>query len=560
MKAVRNINVPGFLLFMALSGEMQAQLQFITNNSAITITGYGGPGGPVVIPDSINGFPVTAIANHAFASWPTLTSITIPDTVVDIDTSAFASCSGLTNVTLGNGVTNIGVWCFQFCSSLRNISIPNSVSNIGDLAFSYCTSLTNVTIGTGLNTLGVSEFFFCTNLASIDVDLLNAAFASVGGVLFNKDQTALVQCPEAKTGGYIVPASVTSIGNNAFQYCAGLTNLIMPDTVTNIGEGAFYQCAKLAIPALSTNLVSIGRWAFQQCNGLTTVNLPEGLTDIGTAAFAESTKLTAITVSPLNPVYSSADGALFDKSQTTLIQFPAGRNGSYTISNGVTRIGDYAFDGCNKLIGVSIPAGVTNIGNVAFYGCSVLSSLVLPNVTSIGFGTFNYCGLRRIAIPDSVKTIGNFAFASCANLTNITLGSGITNMGDYVFTGCSNLKQIYFKGDAPSIGVMLMNGTPATVYYLPGTAGWVPTFGGRPTLLWNPTIQVADGNFGVRTNRFGFTISGSTNIPLVVEASVNPAGPGWVLLQSGTLTNGSIYFAEQGWTNYSSRYYRLRSP
>ena len=104
------------------------------------------------------------------------------------------------------------------------------------------------------------------------------------------------------------------------------------------------------------------------------------------------------------------------------------------------------------------------------------------------------------------------------------------------------------------------------VYYLPGTSGWPtppptpPLFGERPTVLWNPQVQTSGKNFGVRTNRFGFMITGTSNLVVVVEACTQLANPHWSALRNCTLTNGSIYFSDSRWTNYPGRFYRLRSP
>jgi hypothetical protein len=100
----------------------------------------------------------------------------------------------------------------------------------------------------------------------------------------------------------------------------------------------------------------------------------------------------------------------------------------------------------------------------------------------------------------------------------------------------------------------------ATVYYLPGTTGWTSTFGGRPAVLWNPQFETADPTFGVQNNQFGFTITGTTNIPIVLEASTDLATPSWTSLRNCTLTNGSIYFSDSALTNHASRFYRIRSP
>jgi hypothetical protein len=99
-----------------------------------------------------------------------------------------------------------------------------------------------------------------------------------------------------------------------------------------------------------------------------------------------------------------------------------------------------------------------------------------------------------------------------------------------------------------------------TVYYLPGTTGWGRTFGGRPTVLWNPQIETSSGSFGVRTNRFGFNITRTSNLVVVVEACTNLANPTWSVVATNTLADGWAYFSDPQWTNYRSRFYRLRSP
>jgi len=99
------------------------------------------------------------------------------------------------------------------------------------------------------------------------------------------------------------------------------------------------------------------------------------------------------------------------------------------------------------------------------------------------------------------------------------------------------------------------------LYYLPGTAGWSgPFFAGRWARLWNPLIQTSDPSFGVRTNRFGFNVTGTTNLPVVVEASTSLAGPTWVPLQEDLLADGSLYVGDPEWTNSPTRFYRIRSP
>jgi hypothetical protein len=129
------------------------------------------------------------------------------------------------------------------------------------------------------------------------------------------------------------------------------------------------------------------------------------------------------------------------------------------------------------------------------------------------------------------------------------------------FMGCNALAQLFFQGNAPDAGpYMFASDSQATVYYLPGTAGWSSTFGGVPAVLWNPQAQTRDGSFGVRNNRFGFNITGTADIPIVIEGSASLTSPAWVPLQSCTLTNGQIYFSDLQWTNHPTRFYRIQSP
>jgi hypothetical protein len=251
----------------------------------------------------------------------------------------------------------------------------------------------------------------------------------------------------------------------------------------------------------------------------------------------------------------------------------------------VRSIGNGAFKECFGLTSVVMPDSVTSIEDWAFYICFGLTNVTIGNsVTRIGEYAFVHCGLTSVTIPDSVTSIGFSAFGSCASLSSLTIGSSVTNLGSDAFNGCDSLINVtipksvariepfafehcarltgvYFQGDAPSGGVQAFYlNDNVTVYYLPGTTNWTSTYGGRPTVLWNPQVQTADASFGVQTNQFGFTIAGSSNLVIVVEASTSLADALWSPVGTNKLVGGSSCFRDPNWTNSPTRIYRLRSP
>jgi hypothetical protein len=240
-----------------------------------------------------------------------------------------------------------------------------------------------------------------------------------------------------------------------------------------------------------------------------------------------------------------------------------------------TSIGGYAFQWLTNLTSVAIPDSITNFedgslykggGAGTFLFCTGLTNVAMgKGVMHMGIGAFQWCtGIATVAIPERVTSIGDFAFNNCSGLIKVTIGKSVTNIGTnfgYAFSNCTNLVAVYFQGDEPFASPSsFLDDNLATLYYLPGTTGWGPTVEGRPAVLWNPTVRTNDASFGVRQNRFGFNITGTPDIPIVVEATTNLVAPSWVPSQSGTLTNGVIYFCDSLWTNYLRRFYRIRSP
>jgi len=512
---------------------------YLTNQAGITITEYTGAGGHLVIPGTINGLPVKSIGSWAF-SWSTnLRSVTLPDGLTDIGANAFYYCTGLDHVNLPNSLTNIGAGAFFNCATLGSLILPNSVTSIGDNALAKCSNLSTVAIPGSVTSLGRAILYNCINLSAITVEPNSSSFTSIDGVLFSKDLTKLVEFPQGKGQSYVVPDGVTTIGDSAFYVCTGLTNVTIPNSVTNIESFAFRNCSALSNITFPNGLISIGTVAFAYCHSFTSVSIPASVTFIGSGPFANCAGMQSIDVNVSNAYYSSIDGVLFDKLQTAVIQYPAGRPGSYRIPSTVESIQLWAFTGA-RLTSIDIPDGVTGIPYQCFLGCDLLTSVRLPaNLTEIDSMAFDYCSsLATVTIPKSVSYIADFAFQACPKLAGV-----------------------YFGGDAPRVGQDVFDAdNSATIYYLPGYSGWTDSLGGHRAVLWNPQIQTGTADFGVKANQFGFTITGTENIPIVVEASATIPNTPWVPLRSCTLTNGSLYFSDPAWQNYPTRVYRIRSP
>ena len=582
-----------FLLPVAV----RAQFTFTTNNGAITITGYTGSGGVVSIPNSVGGLPVTGIGDRAFYSVGSISKVLIPASITSIGIYAFSFSDNLTNVTLGSGVTNIDFFAVHYCLGLSSIiadtnnpifssfdgvlfnknktiliqcpegktgthTIPDSVVGVEDYAFYRCASLTNVTLGSSLTNIAFSQ---CTSLKAIAVNTNNPFFSSAGGILFNHNQTVLVRCPEGMAGNLVISTTVNSFADSAFSGCTSLTSVALPTNFASIGDSTFANCTGLTNMTIPNSVRSIGSHAFDYCSGLKNVTLGSGVTNLGEFAFIYCYGLNNFLTDTNNLWFSSVAGVLFNKNQTVLVQCPPGKTGSYLIPTNVNQIGFAAFITCTYLTNMVIPSSVTNLGNNAFYGCASLPNITIPNrVGNIPDFAFDGCSsLASISLSESIHSLGTYAFYGCSSLTDLKIPGSVTNLAEYLFPYCNNLKRIFFTGNAPSVdGLYVFYNAPAnlTVYYLPATTGWETTLAGRSTVLWNPQAQTHDASFGVRTNRFGFNLTGSSNLVIVVEACTNLFNPIWRPVQTNTLTTGAAYFSDSQWTNFPSRFYHLRSP
>jgi PKD repeat protein len=508
---------------------------FVTNSGTITITGYIGAGGTVEIPSTINGLPVTAIGQSAFADVSTFTSVTIADSVTNIGQYAFSSCSSMTDVTISAGVSNIAMgtfedcfnlievtfrgdvtniddYAFSSCDNLSGLTIPNSVTSIGQYAF-FGNALTNVMIPASVTSIGVAAFWFCNQLPAILVDAANPAYTSAEGVLYNKNLTEVVEYPDGNlAASYAISNTVTSIGDSAFESCV-LSSITIPNSLTSIGNNSFENCSALAGVILPTNLTGIGDSAFAACDGLTGIALPASVTSLGQVPFVDCVNMTAITVAAGNPAFSGVNGVLYNKAGTLLVEFPGGATGSFTIPNGVGDIGLEAFEQA-LLTTVFIPGSVTNIEFSGFFNCLNLTSVIMADgLTTIGPAAFESCyALTNVVLPASLTSIGSSAFGSCGALTTIVVPSGVKSVGDYAFGFNNAFASAYFEGNAPpDDGTVFDGDSVAKVYDLPGATGWASTFGTAPTMELPGITTTAHPSSGYAPLAVSFTAASETS-------------------------------------------------
>jgi hypothetical protein len=301
----------------------------------------------IILPSS-----ATSIGGSSFHGCTGLTSINIPSSVTTIGSSAFSNCSGLTSINIPSSVTTIGSSVFSNCNGLTSINIPSSVTTIESTAFSNCNGVTSINIPSSVTSIKSYAFMNCSG--SFMVDPNNPNYSSLDGVLFNKTQSTIVQCPTSKSGAYIIPTSVTSIGSSSFGYCNGLTSISIPSSVISIGSEAFSDCSGLTNVSIPSSVISIGSNAFYRCNGLTSINIPLSVTTIASSAFENCSSLTSI-----------------------------------NIPSSVTTIERNAFAYCSGLTSINIPSSVTSIGSYAFSDCIKVSSIYANSPLPIYLDTYS---------------------------------------------------------------------------------------------------------------------------------------------------------------------------
>lgn len=509
---------------------------------------------------------IVTIGPYTFSQCAALTNIVIPDSVTTIQNRAFYECVSLHEVLIPSGVTSIGDYAFSGCISLADTALPYGLTTIGSGAFSRCLCFQSVSIPESVTTIGSGAFGYCAGLTEIHVAPGNPSFHGLEGVLFNKTQTTLIKFPSGRTGAYEIPSSATGIGDSAFEGCRLLTQVTMGGNVASIGNNAFSNCKGLTGIALGPGVTSIGIAAFMNCTGLEQVTIGPLVTTIGSSAFSGCDDLQAFDVSAANPSFSSLSGVLYNKTQTYLIQCPGGLAGAVTIPSGVTTIETNAFSGSRNLTAihldpansafssidgilfnktqttlircpmeksgtVQISAGVTSISNSAFSGCQGLTAFEVdlnnPAYRSLDGVLYNKAGTMLLMCPPAksgavtlsaiLTGIADGALGRCFFLTGIhvdpanpvyasvdgvlfnkslsllikypggksgysIIPSSVSSLGWYAFDDRDDLAGLVFLGNAPS-SIYFSFDTSVPVQHFEGAIGFSPSTWSSWTVL-----------------------------------------------------------------------------
>jgi hypothetical protein len=445
-----------------------------SDGSVIKITGYTGTATALTVPGTISGLPVTGLGASALQG-KSLTSVSLPPSLVSIGSLAFGANPALSQIALPANLVSIGASAFIGCG-LTSVLIPASVTSIG-----------------------VETFVNNTLLGAINVEAGNPNYASVEGVLFDKNIVTLLQYPASRSGAYTIPTSVTTIGRSAFDRVASLTEITIPVGLTKLDTNAFFRCTSLK-----------------------TVSIPSTVTSISVQPFAGCYSLTSINVDAANPKYAGVGGVLFDKALTTLIQFPGGLAGAYTIPTGVTKIGNGSFRG-SALTQVFVPAGVATMEWGAFIESSNLQEIVFLG---------NAPTLVTPAVPSTLKRV---YYLSTASGWTATFNGIATSPIPAPSIVTQPQNQTVARGATATFSVAISS-VPAPTYqwYFNGS---LAIAGATNASFSVPSAQVANqGPYNVRASTAAGEITSASATLTVNVPPVIATAPGNVTIPNGERT------------------------
>lgn len=434
---------------------------FLNDKSEAIISRYTGGESVVVVPESLDGYPVTQIGSYAFSAFVVpetlITSINLPETIESITKHAFERNENLTQINIPSKVTTIPFDCFRGCYALEYIEIPDTVNKIEGGAFRYCEGLKSISLPESITEISEETFTICESLESIDMPgvrkIGDEAFSHCYKLVITELPDCLTEIGDWAfancTFEYLDLTNVTHIGEYAFYFCRSLKEVILNDNIEKLESGVFFSCRKLEKIVLPSNLVhiskdcfcdtgfksitfneglkTIDRRAFDSCEKLSEVVFPESLEYIWNIAFSDCDSLESITI-PVNlKVLGFESFAGCDK--LTTIYFNA-------VDCRVCDENKYNDKGyIPRNWATASPFNRTNITNIIFG--NTITSINSDSGTN---GTFEgHNTLELIAIPDSIEEIGDAAFKDCTNLETAVISDSVTEIADDAFDGCNKL-------------------------------------------------------------------------------------------------------------------------
>ena len=447
---------------------------------------------------------ITTLQEYSFQDLSQLTSIELPNTILQISNYSFQNCTGLTEITIPKSVTTLGTNLCLGCSSITTIIFNAEKCSANNPFSQICSQISKVIFGNGVQTIPNSLCLNFNNLYEIN---LPKSLTNIRQNAFSKTSISKIVFPD---GFYQLDAnaftSVTTLSEvyiprsfkisnaNSFSGCTNLRKVYYNGTLedwlnikfaeqgnpTNNGASLFLQNKKLeGTVIIPDSITHINTDALRGTLYITEIIIPNSVVYIGVAAFYNCNDLQYITIPD---TVTQLKGYTFYGCNLQELVLPDSITtmGSYefygninlkkvSISNSVTSIGQGAFQYCNSLTSVIIPNSVTSIGKEAFAYCNGLTSVTIGNsVTSIGKSAFEGCsGLTSVTIPNSVTSIGDDAFYNCSGLTSVTIPNSVTIINGYAFQLCTNLATLTYEGtieqwNSISKGVGVFSGTPLT--------------------------------------------------------------------------------------------------
>ncbi len=416
------------------------------SESGIIISGCDKSATSVEIPAEIDNLPVKWIGSSAFSDCVLLEDISIPDSVTSIEYDAFSRCISLKDINIPDSVTEIRNEAFSGCTSLSSINIPDSLTYIADAVFSGCESL-----------------------AAINVSSENNIYASIDGILFDKDKTELKQYPAGRSETtYTIPDGVIYISHGAFSGCKNLSDINIPDGITEIESETFSGCTSLSSINIPDSVMYIRDNAFSKCTSLSNIKIPDSVTEIESETFSGCTSLSGIEIP--DSVTQIGENAFYGCTSLEEITIPdsvikIGENAFYTTKvienqDGVEYVGKWVVGSDKDITSAEIKDGTKGIACSAFLSRNSLATISIPDsVTNIGENAFyetqlmenqdgiNYVGKWAVGYDEDITSAeireGTIGIANCAfvisDISGITIPEGLMYIGNNAFDGCDNI-------------------------------------------------------------------------------------------------------------------------